>query len=250
MSNDTSEQDARSDHAPTGDPADAPYAALNGIVHAEQSLTQTLTQVAELARQVIEGAEDISITVLQRTKIRSVAFTGHLAIALDERQYEDGYGPCVDAARTGQTIEIPDTARDTSYPNFSRLAHRQGVRRTLSIGIPTRHDVSAGMNVYARSSPGPFSQQTRDIAGAFAGYASTALLNATLYTAQREETEQIRAAMASRAEIEQAKGILMREHRCTADEAFDLLRLRSGREHRKIRDLAKTVIEDAVDRSR
>jgi GAF domain-containing protein len=243
----TSEHDPSAGNGSGRTEAARAYATLNALVHADQSMNQMLTQVAGLARQVIRGAEDISITVVEHRKPRSVAFTGRLAVMLDERQYEDGYGPCVDAARTGRVIEIPDTARDTTYPHFSSLAARQGIRRTLSVGMPTRHEISAGMNVYVGTDPGPFSQETRDIAVTFASYASIAILNATLYHDRVEESDQIRTAMASRAEIEQAKGIIMRDHRCTAEEAFEMLRNESAREHRKLRDIARTIVVNAKD---
>ena len=51
--------------------------------------------------------------------------------------------------------------------------------------------------------------------------------------------------MGSRAEIEQAKGIIMRDRWCTADEAFHALQDISGREGRKLRDVARGIIENA-----
>jgi AmiR/NasT family two-component response regulator len=52
--------------------------------------------------------------------------------------------------------------------------------------------------------------------------------------------------MISRAGIEQAKGIIMRDRRCTADEAFLLLRNLSAVTNRKLRDVAQALIEDAL----
>lgn len=42
--------------------------------------------------------------------------------------------------------------------------------------------------------------------------------------------------------IEQAKGILMAQTRCSADEAFELLRLASQRSNVKVRDLAAQIV--------
>ena len=50
-------------------------------------------------------------------------------------------------------------------------------------------------------------------------------------------------ALASRGVIEQAKGILMAAQRCSAEEAFDLLRRASQRENRKLRDIATQIVE-------
>ena len=52
-------------------------------------------------------------------------------------------------------------------------------------------------------------------------------------------------AMESRAEIEQAKGVLMSTHRIDADTAFDLLRQRSQTTNRKLRDVAIDVVNEA-----
>jgi hypothetical protein len=43
--------------------------------------------------------------------------------------------------------------------------------------------------------------------------------------------------------IEQAKGIIMAQHRCGPEEAFDLLRRASQRTNVKVRELAAQIIE-------
>jgi PAS domain-containing protein len=63
------------------------------------------------------------------------------------------------------------------------------------------------------------------------------------------EVEQLRSAMASRAAIEQAKGILMLLMGCGDQVAFDLLAHISSHTHRKVRDVAVCVIESASGRT-
>ena len=58
----------------------------------------------------------------------------------------------------------------------------------------------------------------------------------------RSEVEDLRAALVTRPVIDQAKGILMARHRCTADQAFELLAQASQRENRKLRDLARAIV--------
>jgi AmiR/NasT family two-component response regulator len=48
--------------------------------------------------------------------------------------------------------------------------------------------------------------------------------------------------MESRAIIEQAKGVIIATSGCSADEAFDLLRLQSQTENRKLRDIASELV--------
>jgi hypothetical protein len=68
--------------------------------------------------------------------------------------------------------------------------------------------------------------------------------------ALQAEVGQLRAAMASRAAIEQAKGILMLLTSCSDQVAFDLLAHISSHTHRKVRDVALVITESAAGRTR
>ncbi|MCZ2818862.1 MULTISPECIES: PAS and ANTAR domain-containing protein [unclassified Modestobacter] len=62
------------------------------------------------------------------------------------------------------------------------------------------------------------------------------------------EVEQLRSAMASRAAIEQAKGVLMLLMSCGDQVAFDLLAHISSHTHRKVRDVAVAIVDSASGR--
>ncbi|WP_346621429.1 ANTAR domain-containing protein [Blastococcus montanus] len=67
-------------------------------------------------------------------------------------------------------------------------------------------------------------------------------------SALEAEAAQLRTAMASRAVIEQAKGILMLLTSCGEQVAFGLLTHISSHTHRKVRDVALAITESAVGR--
>jgi len=83
------------------------------------------------------------------------------------------------------------------------------------------------------------------LAQTFAGYAAVALANAHLYDVTATLAQHMQAAMESRAVIEQAKGIVMGERRCTADEAFRILSKLSQDSNRKVRDVAAALVARA-----
>jgi GAF domain-containing protein len=224
----------------------ATHADLSAIVLDSQPLGAVLRRIADLAVKTIPGAEDVSVTLIERGKPKTVAFSGELAVTLDERQYEAGFGPCMDAALTGQTILLDTHDEQGSYPEFSRQARRQGIRHVLSVGMPTLHRTSGGLNIYGSGALGAFDPHVRDAGIAFAGYAAVTLFNAALYAGAGEEVAQLQEALASRAGIEQAKGIIMGQRHCTADEAFRILVDASSRSNRKLRDVAQDIITDAV----
>ncbi|MEU5534617.1 ANTAR domain-containing protein [Streptomyces sp. NPDC020362] len=57
----------------------------------------------------------------------------------------------------------------------------------------------------------------------------------------RVEIEQLRRAIVSRPVIDQARGILMAAHGCSAEQAWDILRETSQRSNTKLRDVAAAV---------
>jgi AmiR/NasT family two-component response regulator len=60
-----------------------------------------------------------------------------------------------------------------------------------------------------------------------------------------ELTSDMDAALASRAVIDQAKGIVMAAKRCSPDEAFHHLVELSSTTHTKLRDVARSLVEQA-----
>jgi AmiR/NasT family two-component response regulator len=84
----------------------------------------------------------------------------------------------------------------------------------------------------------------------FAGQAGVAIANAEVYRASVALTGQLQEAMASRAVIEQAKGVLMAEQKCTPEEAFTLLRSASQRENVKLREIAERIVAGQNSRRR
>lgn len=231
------------DLVPDAVPADT-HAELSSIVTAGQPLGAVLRRVAELAVRTMPAVQEASVTLVERGRPKTVAFSGPLAVTLDERQYGAGFGPCMDAAYGEQTIEVDTSDDDGAYTEFARLARRHGVRYMLALGLPTMQHTNGALNLYAND--GPFDRATRDAAGSFAAYAAVTLFNATVYAGALEEVAQMKAAMASRAVIEQAKGIIMAQRHCNADEAFTLLAKTSSAANRKLRDIAQEIVQRAT----
>ena len=95
------------------------FAELGMIMLGAQDLNQTLQRIADLARKTIPEIDEVSVTLVDRGQPKTVAFTGQLAVHLDERQYETANGPCLDAAVSGETIVIDTSDDNTGYPEFA-----------------------------------------------------------------------------------------------------------------------------------
>lgn len=60
------------------------------------------------------------------------------------------------------------------------------------------------------------------------------------------EVHGLRQALRSRAELDQAKGVLVERYGIDAATAWLLLRRWSNEQERKVRDVARSVVEDAA----
>jgi GAF domain-containing protein len=208
------------------------------------TLETVLLAVADLAVRSAPAASAASVTLLRGDRPTTFVSTGALATALDETQYEQGYGPCLDAVLSGDVIQITDMRVESRWPRFTPVALEHGSLSTLSVPIPVVESVAAGLNVYA-TEVGAFDDAERDAVVGLVGFGAAAIANMHLYEASKTLVEQMQVAAQSRAVIDQARGILMAQHGCTADEAFALLRTTSQRANRKIRDIAAEIVAQA-----
>jgi GAF domain-containing protein len=225
-------------------PTDA-FAELGRIRFSETDVATVLAKLADLAQRTIPGADEVSITLVGAGGAHTAAFTGERAVTVDEWQYQQGHGPCLAAAAANITVTVPDMAGESRWPYWADRAIDAGVHSCVSIGLPLRESVSGAFNVYA-GKPHAFDEDAVILAETFGGYAAMAMANAHRYDSTATLGEQAQAAMDRRAVIEQAKGIIMAERRCTADEAFAVLAKVSEYSGRELGDVAAALVASAV----
>ncbi|GAA1634993.1 GAF and ANTAR domain-containing protein [Actinoplanes couchii] len=211
-------------------------AELGHIKLGETDLDGVLHRVADLAVRTLPGAVQASITLSRDQG----AHTGAAALLLDRWQYDRDTGPSLEAARTGSTVEVPDAAADGRWDDWGAEAARAGMSGALAVHLPIRDGVNGALTVYGSGLSGA---GMPELARSFARYAAVALANAHLYDTTAGLARQMQAAMESRAVIEQAKGIIMGERRCSPDEAFAILTRVSQDSNRKLRDVASALVE-------
>ncbi|HEX7168264.1 MAG TPA: GAF and ANTAR domain-containing protein [Acidimicrobiales bacterium] len=224
--------------------ASARYEALvelGRIVLGDSKLEDVMQRVAALAKASIGPVAEASVTLTRGREGWTVATTGDLATVLDETQYALGTGPCMDAGSGGQLVHIKDFLTDERFVEYGKRAYELGGRSSLSVPLPMQGHTVAALNLYAVEVDA-FSDDDISLAEEFAAHAAVALRNARLYEQADEQAAQMREAMASRAVIEQAKGVLIATTGCSPERAFDLLVAQSQRENRKLREIAHDLV--------
>ena len=203
-------------------------------------IAEFLQKLAILTAALVSGSS-CGIMMRRDHLVSTAASSDAFALRMDEIQFGRGQGPCLQALHSGQTVQVPTMAGETRWGDFSIRAVAAGVGSTLSVALVTAGETVGALNLYSRS-PGSYDAAEVTRVELFAEQAATAL---TLMIRRSETVEletQLRQALASRAVIDQALGIVMVQRRISAVDAFAILRESSQLNNRKLTDIAAELI--------
>jgi GAF domain-containing protein len=231
-------QDSRSD---TPDVVEALTELVNLMV-ATPSMGTFLDDLARLAATVLTPPAACGITLAQDHLPLTVASSDPLAAHVDEVQYGDDQGPCLQAMRTGTAVLVEDLSTERRWGAYPAHALTYGIHSSLSLPLTVNGDSRGALNLYA-TAPGAFGFAEQQSAEFFAGQASAGLTVVTRQAQQVQLSDQLRDALATRAVIDQALGIVMGQNRCDHDTAFAILRTSSQHQNRKVRDVATEIVK-------
>jgi GAF domain-containing protein len=218
---------------------------LAGVVLVDRELNEVLTEIVQIARRAISGSEATSITLIREDRGFTAAFDGQLAMDADELQYERGYGPCLDAGRSGELFVVTDMRTEERWPDYAAHVAQLGVLSSLSVPLPFQGATIGALNNYALRTEA-FGETDVALGEEVAAFVAIAVGNAEAAARATDDVANMRRAMASRAVIEQAKGILMERYKITAEQAFTLLTHASQRSNVKLRDVAEELTSTGV----
>jgi hypothetical protein len=124
--------------------------ALAGTPDHASDLDGRLLAIAKLTAERVPAARYASITRLQGDAYITVAVSDDLIRAVDEAQYADDAGPCLEALAEGAPVGVPDIDTTVQWPGFHQEAPRMGLRASVSVPLfAGRGDAVAVLNVYS-----------------------------------------------------------------------------------------------------
>lgn len=225
-----------------GDDFGAALEYLSGLLLDDLDLPQSMRRVAELVVDAVPSCDLASVTLLEvGREPRTVAATAPGARAIDEAQYAIGDGPCLRAARQNTVVRLSGASAWQEWPSVAQAAAQHEVASFMAAPLVVRSGAIGALNLFGFGA-GAFDRLDEAALADFRRTAATSLANARLYAEAGAVADQMRAAMASRAAIEQAKGIVAVLNGVSVEQAFDLLRARSQETNVKLRTLAEQVV--------
>jgi GAF domain-containing protein len=205
-------------------------------------IDELLTELAVLAAWQDEDAQPSAGIVLRVSGLpAATSCSDELAARLEEMQQEIQEGPALTAMRTGQVARVENTRERAQWAQFAARAAAAGVGSSLSVPLTVGDRQVGALNLYAPAA-GAFGETQLRRAHGVAAAVSGMLALAVSRAEQAALVGDLRAALATRAIIDQALGIIMAQQRCTSDEAFVVLRRASQSRNIKLRDVAAGVV--------
>jgi hypothetical protein len=174
-----------------------------------------------------------------------LASTDAAATVLETLQFTLGEGPCMTSSSRGRPVLVPDlgTTGRVRWPAFTAGALDAGVRAVFAFPLQVGGIKLGVLDIY-RDGPGALANEDVTEALAFGDAATQMLLDLQADDASARSLHPVFAdAIAYRAEVHQATGMIMVQAGSTLSEAFVLLRARSFAMERPIQDVARDVVD-------
>lgn len=219
---------------------------MSSFLVTDGSLEELLQQVLELTAAAVSGCAAVSVTVVDADgSYTTAAHSDEVASEIDQLQYDLGEGPCIDSLETGRHHHLEALSEERRWPRFADAVRDRGFGSVLSVPLNAAGRRVGALNIFAVEEHGLTEDDLR-LATQIAGPAASTVANAAAYRHATRLAAQLQEALTSRAVIEQAKGILAYREGCTTEQAFELLRRASQETNRKLRDVARQVVDQAL----
>lgn len=211
------------------------------LLREDEVADETLRRLTGLGTQLVPGAVAAAVTIATDHGALNFAASDPRLDDLHDLQFDGGAGPVVETLGHNEPRRIDDMAGEARWPAFRQAAAAAGFGSLLALPLRTDQRPSGAVALYG-DAPGVFRGAAHDIALLFAAQGGTAVRNASLYRACRRMADDLQAALASRAVIEQAKGILRAELGISPDEAFRLISRYSQNTNQRVRVVSSQLV--------
>lgn len=203
---------------------------------------QVVRHAAEVTAAALGGIDGVSVSMGHPLHPLAVHSSSRTAQTVDGAQVVHGTGPCVDAYEQRQTVVAADLPVDPRWAGLL-VGVPASIRGVVAVPLQSGEDLIGTLSVYAADpDPDPELVEASEL---FAATVGAVVFEVGLKGELQALASDMQRAMTSRATIEQAKGVVMADRHCTPDEAFEHLVRLSSTTHRKLRDVAAALVEQA-----
>lgn len=208
---------------------------------ANKSRSRSLNELVVLTARQVRACSGATAALWDGSELLVMAASHPDVAGLIEVQARSGGGPEIEALTSGLAVHCDDTLSEQRWPQYAQAALQRGVR--CSFTLAHRSGASGVTLSLFGARPGALRPGELPLAELFVTVGGTVIGTMSQFGDAQRGALQLREATASRALVDQAKGILMEALGCTADEAFGRMREISQQHSIKVTEVARRVIE-------
>jgi hypothetical protein len=189
------------------------------------------------------GVTGAGITLMGRGDAGPICVSSPQVAALEDLQFDLGQGPCRDAHQSGRPIRVPhlDATSALRWPAYVELARRSGISAVFAFPL-TVNGVSVGVLTVYRAAPGELDETQQEDCTTIARVLAETILSLQADEPTGELAAELETAVAYRAELYQASGIVAVQLSITAIEAVARIRGHAFAEGEPVATVAADII--------
>lgn len=214
---------------------------LGALVGDPVGVEEYVDGLARRAARTVSPGVQVSITLRRPGTVATVAASDTRAATCDRVQYDAKAGPCLAAIAEGSPVVLAQIGSDERWRGWRDTAAAHGFMSGASVPAEVKGDIAVSLNLYSEN-PGPWPEAALAYAGLYAQELAQTLRLCLRSAEIACMSSDLRAAITSRATIDQAMGVIMGENRCSAEDAMRILKTASQHRNVKLRDVASAVI--------
>jgi hypothetical protein len=217
---------------------------LAGIPDDASNVDQQLVLIAQLAADRVAAVDYASVTAIREDAYTTVAASSELALAVDDAQYAEQAGPCLEPLHTRTPAPVPDIAATMAWPGFRDQAGKMGLRASLSVPLfAGSGEPAAVLNLYGHDAAAmaPLTEAVWNVYKPNSAAGGVDMQD--LEPGAAELMAGLAEAFAVRATIQQAIGVIMARQAVGAFDAYLSLRARAAETGSSLTTTAAAVIQ-------
>jgi GAF domain-containing protein len=210
-------------------------------------VVELLTQLTEQCAQLLDVASAGLLLAGPGGQLQLMAATSERTRDVEVFQLQSEQGPCLDCYASGREVSVADLRTEADrWPQFVEVALDAGFASVHAVPMRAAGMVLGSLGLFGTKA-GELNPADLTVGQTLAHVATVAVLQEGAPT-QNAVLPRLRAALASRVVVEQAKGFLRARLDVSVDEAFVLLRRYAHTHGEHLTRAARRLVSDPVSR--
>jgi hypothetical protein len=191
---------------------------LHRRVHDEDSLIDLMFRASHEAVRLVDDVDWAGVTAQFAEAPFTAASTDRRVMVVDEGQYGQGDGPCLQAMRTDRPVIMTSDQVADRWPILARAVRDAGVRAFHAEPLHARQHPVGCLNMYS-ATVGGLLDPDPDLLVVLVEYLDRGLTDYSAAQPGEPDAHRLQEALRTRYTVNQAIGVLMATHGITADQA-------------------------------